>query len=144
MKLCFECDSKKELTKHHVVPRILGGKRTLLLCASCHGKVHDCKKIGHSKLTRIALSRMKADGKRISRTPFGFNLAKDGVSLVKNPAEQKIIKDILEMRDQGLSFPKIAQSLTERGIITKRGKTVWEHSTIRGLVKRHGKKRKKK
>ena len=42
------------------------------------------------------------------------------------------------MRAGGVSYPKIARALTERGILTKRGNRRWRHETVAGLVKRHG------
>lgn len=139
MKSCFECRSKREITNHHVVPKILGGTRTVPLCSSCHGKVHSRKMINTSTLTKTGLAKMRAQGKRISRTPFGYDLADDGITLVENPTEQAVIDDILTMRARGMSFPKIARSLTERGIPTKRGNggTQWNQATINGLVRRH-------
>ena len=38
---CFECDSEENIHNHHVIPKILGGTKTIPLCALCHGKVHD-------------------------------------------------------------------------------------------------------
>ncbi len=92
-----------------------------------------------SERTVAALAHMRSQGKRISRTPFGYDLAPDGTTLVENFAEQAVIKDILTMRARGLSFPKIARSLTERGIPTKRGNggTQWNQATINGLVRRN-------
>ena len=98
-----------------------------------------------SERTVAALAHMRSQGKRISQTPFGFDLADDGITLVENPTEQAVIDDILTMRARGLSFPKIARSLTERGIPTKRGNggTHWNQATINGLVRRHGDARRK-
>lgn len=39
-KTCFECASVAD-HDHHVVPRSRGGTQTVLLCASCHGLVHE-------------------------------------------------------------------------------------------------------
>jgi DNA invertase Pin-like site-specific DNA recombinase len=88
--------------------------------------------------TRAALSVKRARGQRISRTPYGYDLAPDGATLVENPAEQTIIGEILGMRARGMSYPRIARALTGRGIPTKRGNSHWRHETVAGLVKRHG------
>jgi hypothetical protein len=37
---CFECGSEKNIHGHHVVPKVLGGNKTIPLCGICHGKVH--------------------------------------------------------------------------------------------------------
>ena len=89
--------------------------------------------------TKSAMAVKRANGQRISRTPYGYDLAEDGATLVENPEEQLVIEEILAMRDRGLSFEKIAEELTERKVPTKRGNGHWNQATIRGLVKRHTK-----
>lgn len=37
---CFECDSTENIHQHHVIPRSLGGTKTIPLCGSCHGQAH--------------------------------------------------------------------------------------------------------
>ncbi len=49
---CFECgEPAKE--NHHVIPRSMGGQKTIPLCCECHGKVHGvtnrCELINLSK-----------------------------------------------------------------------------------------------
>jgi 5-methylcytosine-specific restriction endonuclease McrA len=39
MTECFECGAPAA-HQHHVVPRSLGGTKTVPLCEGCHGKVH--------------------------------------------------------------------------------------------------------
>ena len=80
----------------------------------------------------------RSRGQRISRTPYGYDLAPDGTTLVENEAESAVTQDILAMRGRGMSYPKIARALTERGTPTKRGKAQWRHETVARLVKRHG------
>ncbi len=87
--------------------------------------------------TKAALAVKRSRGQRISRTPYGYDLAPDGITLVENEAESAVIADILAMRGRGVSYPKIARALTERGIPTKRGKGQWRHETVAGLFKRH-------
>lgn len=139
MKSCFECDSPDTITNHHVVPRILGGKRTVPLCSSCHGKVHDRKRISHSTLTKIGLAKLKKAGRRISRTPYGFDLALDGKNLIKNKNEQKVVNTILIWRKAGFSLPKIASKLDKQGNHPKRSKK-WNQSSVNGIIKRWGSK----
>ena len=38
--VCFECGAPAE-HNHHVVPKVLGGNKTVPLCTKCHGLVHD-------------------------------------------------------------------------------------------------------
>ncbi len=51
---CFECSSEKNIHNHHVVPKILGGTKTIPLCAACHGKVHDRDILRMSNLSKMA------------------------------------------------------------------------------------------
>ena len=54
------------------------------------------------------------------------------------PTHVIVIRDVLAMRDRGLSLEKIAGTLTDRGIPTKRGNGRWNQATVRGLCKRNG------
>lgn len=87
--------------------------------------------------TRAALAVKRANGQRVSRSQYGCDLALDGKTLVENRAEQAIIGNILDMRGAGMSFEKIADALTKRGVPTKHGKARWHQATINGLVRQH-------
>lgn len=39
MKKCFECGNEAA-EDHHVIPKVMGGTKTVPLCTSCHMKVH--------------------------------------------------------------------------------------------------------
>ncbi len=39
MDKCFEC-GKQATENHHVIPKVLGGTKTVPLCTKCHMKVH--------------------------------------------------------------------------------------------------------
>jgi predicted transcriptional regulator len=54
---CFECDSEENIHNHHVIPKILGGTKTIPLCVLCHGKVHDKNILKMSNLAKIARSK---------------------------------------------------------------------------------------
>ena len=62
MKVCFECGSVNNIRNHHVVPKSLGGTKTISLCLDCHGKVHnmDFTKIEH--LRKLGVEKAKANG----------------------------------------------------------------------------------
>lgn len=64
---CFECDNPAR-HKHHVVPKVLGGKRTLGLCRGCHGKVHG-KEMALPALIRAGIQRARERGVRIGAAP---------------------------------------------------------------------------
>lgn len=64
--LCFECGLPATFN-HHVVPKSLGGKKTVPLCKKCHSIVHSPESsLCIKKLARIAGSRK----------PYKLNLEK--------------------------------------------------------------------
>jgi pyruvate/2-oxoglutarate dehydrogenase complex dihydrolipoamide acyltransferase (E2) component len=89
---CFECNEPAQHA-HHVVPFVLGGTRTLPLCESCHGKVHQMEFDGHSSLIKEGMAQAKAQGTKLGR-----------------PVKVDVTQ-IFELRSQGLSFRRIAKSL---------------------------------
>ena len=65
MNTCFECGNLAE-ENHHVVPKSLGGTKTIPLCTLCHGKVHDFsdnRKIFWKTLRDKGIQKAKRDGK---------------------------------------------------------------------------------
>ena len=85
--------------------------------------------------TKAALQAMKRDNKRVGHIPFGYRLAKDGVHLEEDAEEKDILKQMLELREQGLSLRKIADELNRRKAFT-RGKVKWNHVSVHGMIKR--------
>ena len=86
--------------------------------------------------TKAAMGVKRANGERVGTLPFGFTLAADGMTLIPNDAEQETIGEIRALRAEGLSFARIAKTLTAQGIPTKRGNGTWNQATIRGILKR--------
>ena len=88
--------------------------------------------------TRSALAVKRANGQRVGTIPYGHDLADDGVTLVPNKAEQRVLADILGMRADGKTFVGIAEELTGRGVPTKAGHTTWRHTAVRSILIRQG------
>lgn len=87
--------------------------------------------------TEAAMARLRAEGRRISRIiPFGYRLADDGRTLLKEPSEQKALVQIARLRSKGTSYLQIGEELTKMGIKTRTGRDEWSPSTIRGIVRR--------
>jgi hypothetical protein len=64
---CFECGAPA-VFNHHVIPRNLGGRQTVPLCAACHGKVHGITFTPHHQtLIKQGMARARAAGKRLGR-----------------------------------------------------------------------------
>jgi hypothetical protein len=94
--LCFDCDNvAKEL--HHVVPRILGGRRAVPLCNSCHGKLHGVgDRSFHSSLTKAGQERARLEGRHPGRRPI---------------YSDKLKRRAIELRRRGLSCRAISKDL---------------------------------
>jgi hypothetical protein len=130
---CFECDSTESIHQHHVVPRSLGGERTIPLCGVCHSLVHSPNLIKTSVLTKSALNKRKSKGLSYGPTPYGYK-TKNKV-LEADTAEQSVINDIVAKRKAGQTLRKIASDLNEKNIKPKKGKQ-WYASSVSYLIKR--------
>lgn len=85
--------------------------------------------------TRDALAVKIKNRQRVGKIRYGFDLGQDGKSLIENPQEQAVLIRIQTMRNEGLSFPKIADRLNSENVPTKEGKT-WAPTTIWQIMKR--------
>jgi len=88
-----------------------------------------------SERTTTAMRFKAAQGQRVGKVPFGFDLGQDGVSLVPNSAELEAIGLIHQLREKRYSLRDIAAELNSRNIPTKEGKP-WTHSTIQRIISR--------
>ncbi len=87
--------------------------------------------------TRSAMAVKKANGQRVGGVPYDYDLADDGATLIENPAEQAVIRDIKAMRNGGASLRSIAEELTRRGVSTKQGKSSrWSFQSIARILSR--------
>jgi DNA invertase Pin-like site-specific DNA recombinase len=85
--------------------------------------------------TKGALAVKRRRGERIGTIPYGSKLGPDGVRLIPEPSEQKIVKLVRRLRDEGLSLRVIAAELDARGLRPRRGKR-WYPTTIKKIVER--------
>lgn len=75
-EVCFECGSQDDIHQHHVVPKVLGGTRTIPLCVVCHGKVHG-KQLNHRELILAGQAKARAAGKRWGGADNTKNIGKE-------------------------------------------------------------------
>lgn len=87
--------------------------------------------------TSAALQHKKAKGERTGSIPYGFQLAMDGVKLLKDKAEQALIALCKELKEQGLSLRKIAAKLAEQGF-TNRADKAFHAQTIKNILVANG------
>ncbi len=91
---CFECDGLAKHA-HHIVPRVLGGERTIPLCHDCHSKVHEHDFTKHSELIKKGIK------KNIER---GGNHGR--------PVIEIDFKKVKKLSKKGLSYGEIAEVLS--------------------------------
>jgi site-specific DNA recombinase len=83
---------------------------------------------------KVALKHKRDKGEAGGgHVPFGYDLV-DG-KLVKNCNEQDIIKFIVALRKEGLSYNMVAKALMDNGTKTKMGGTFWFAKTVYDIVK---------
>ena len=129
---CFECGSEAQ-QYHHVIPRSLGGTKTIPLCERCHGLVHD-NDLRIGALTKNAMQHKASKGEYTGgEPPFGFQVGADGVHLEPNPTEQEVIANVRGLREEGLSLRAIAVKLKSAGIMGRSGKP-FAHSQVAKLL----------
>lgn len=133
MSECFECGNVATY-KHHIIPRLLGGTKTVALCGTCHAKAHFKTHWKTGELTALALRKRREAGlKNGGNVPFGFDLVDN--KLVPNKQEAESVALIHSLRKEGLSLREIIAELQVRGIKTKTGKEQWNPQVIRDILK---------
>lgn len=105
---------------HHVVPRSLGGTKTVPLCEDCHGLVHG-RSLHTASLTKAALQAKRARGERAGGVPFGFSADAAG-RLTPNVAEQEVIAVVRQRRASGVPFRAIEAELARAGLASRTGR----------------------
>jgi site-specific DNA recombinase len=90
----------------------------------------------NAERTREALRHKIDNGERCGKVRFGFNLADDGKTLMPNPAEQRAIGLMTDLRAAGCTLREIAATLTQRGFPTKEGGTAWTHTAVARILGR--------
>jgi site-specific DNA recombinase len=89
--------------------------------------------------TTSAMSHLRQHNKRISyKIPLGYDLARDGVTLLPNQSEQNVISRIVEQRQTGMTLSAIAHGLADDKVATKQGGQ-WKPNTVLAIIRRHEK-----
>lgn len=136
---CFECGNPAS-HHHHVIPRSLGGTKTVPLCESCHPRAHG--ENGYWNTSELAKKRKQEMRARRQWTggsaPFGYCITKEH-KLRPIPHEWEVVKRVLIQRMLGLSFGKISTQLNELGTPTKKGAPSWTRCVVKQIVRRRGK-----
>ena len=91
----------------------------------------------NATLTRQAMLRQQAAGKRISIVPpYGHHFdPKDSTRILPDRYEQTVIARICALRKEGLSLRKIARALDKEGLKPRTDKP-WHHWLVARILKR--------
>jgi hypothetical protein len=84
-------------------------------------------------LDRFGTSQNGSGPRQPGQLPFGFEYS--NYRLVKNKAEQGVIRLIRQYRAGGLSLRQIAGQLNQRLVPTKNS-GIWQANTVRGILAR--------
>lgn len=84
-------------------------------------------------LDRFGIPKNGNGHKRTGHVPFGFDYL--NYRLLKNKAEQDVIRMMRQYRVGGLSLRKIAGNLNQRLVPTKNN-GIWQANTVRGILAR--------
>ena len=98
---CFECDSTNNVHQHHIVPKSMGGTKTIPLCGYCHGLVHG-KNFGMEwkRLQMEGIRKRKELGLYKGR---GLGSSESIGKFMNKPKNQQI----MELLNMGLSYIEI-------------------------------------
>lgn len=83
--------------------------------------------------TKTAMQHKKATKRKYCREVYGYDVTEDG-DMVENSEEKATVALIRQLRSAGKSLRAIASRLTELGIKTKRGGSIWIHTTIKSIL----------
>jgi len=89
-----------------------------------------------SERTKDALQGKIGRGERCGKIRYGYELAKDGRSLIPNPKEQAMIAKMKAWRSQGWTYQKMVDELHQSGIETKEWGHIWYPSTLHRILTR--------
>ena len=131
MKKCFECEKTEdqiEVHDHHVVPRSMGGVKTIPLCYVCHAIVHDRSAVSIKELTKAALQNKKSRGERVGTIPYGFKMG-EGSKLVECPHAQDVLSMVRNFRADKMTWDQITIELNTQGIYNRKGQP-WNKSNL--------------
>lgn len=119
----------------HIDTRSSNGRLVLNVLAS----VSQWEREAICERTKGVMQSMKASGRVISRPTLGYDEVVDADGkrrLVSNATEQALIARIVEMRNSGLSYQRVADALNSDRVPTKRGASSWSAMTVKGVCDR--------
>jgi hypothetical protein len=103
-KICFECGSSEHIHQHHIIPKSLGGTKTIPLCETCHGRVHQKDLVKFNNLAKEGRKRYVENGGKLGR--------KEGsAESIETFMNKPVNIEIKQLVEQGYSVRKIVKIL---------------------------------
>ena len=84
--------------------------------------------------TSQAMQHMKAQGRRVGSIPHGYKLATDGEHIEPDSREQEVLRQVAELREQGMSLREISTELAKTGVFNRAGRP-FNPNSVRAMVK---------
>jgi hypothetical protein len=110
---CFECGSTDNIEHHHVVPKVLGGTKTVPLCIKCHSLVHQKDFTKFRKLAKKGIEKARARGVKFGRTKGSKESTEKFLSKEKN-------QQVKQMLEEGYTWVEIKEETgCSNGTISK-------------------------
>lgn len=85
--------------------------------------------------TKASLQGKKKRNERVGYIPYGYMLDVDGIHLIENPAEQRVIQLVHQLRKSGMSLRAIAEYINNQSVNNRRGEK-WHYSSVNRLLKK--------
>jgi len=84
--------------------------------------------------TRDVLRHKRSQGERVGNIAYGFKLASDSKHIEPEADEQAVLAEIARLRNGGVSLRRVAATLNQGGLRTRRG-TPWRLESVARVVK---------
>jgi hypothetical protein len=102
---CFECNAPAECN-HHIIPKSVGGTKTVPLCLDCHAKAHTGS--GLKKVIKcIKLNKLNKQQMPSSFPPLGYYKVQRDKKIRVSKRYSKIVQEIFQMYVDGKSLYQI-------------------------------------
>lgn len=89
--------------------------------------------------TKAALQIKKSRGERAGSIPYGYRLIPNSKRLEKDDYEQEVIRNVLELRKQGLTKKNICLELSRLQFKNRKNKDEWPINSISRILKNNEK-----
>lgn len=84
--------------------------------------------------TSAAMQHMKAQGRRVGSIPHGYRLAADGEHIEPDTREQDVLRQVAELKAQGMTLREISAELARLGVFNRQGRP-FNPNSVRNMVK---------